>query len=88
MNKAKIIKHLMLVLFGFLAAFTVLYLWLKGQSGGDIALVVICVIFLIVYTLSIGLVTYSWDFKEKIGVISGLVTSYISAYILFKLFAF
>jgi hypothetical protein len=88
MNKAKILKHSLIVLCGFLAVFTLLYFLLKGQSGGDIALVMFCVIFLVVYTLSIGLVTFSWGFKEKIGLISGLLISYILAYILFKLFAY
>ena len=84
MNKAKFLKHSLLVICGFLVVFTMLYFWLKGQSGGDMALVLFSVIFLVVYTLIIGLVTYSWEFREKYGLISGLITSYFLAYILFK----
>ena len=68
--------------------FTMLYFWLKGQSGGDMAHVLFSVIFLVAYTLIIGLVTYSWEFKAKHGVISGLITSYFLAYILFKVFIY
>ncbi len=84
MNQAKFIKHFLFVLCGFLVVFTFLFFWLKGQSGGDIALVMFSVIFLIVYSLIIGFATYSWEFKAKIGLISGLLTSYFLAYILFN----
>jgi len=88
MNRTKFIKHSLLVLFGFLVVFIMLYFWLKGKSGGDIALVMFSVIFLVVYTLIIGLVTYSWELNAKYGLISGLLTSYFLAYILFKVFIY
>jgi hypothetical protein len=52
------------------------------------ALVLLSVIFLVAYTLIIGLVTYTWKFKAKHGVIFGLITSYFLAYILFKVFIY
>lgn len=88
MNLTKFIKHLLLLPFGFLLVFTMLYFWLKGESGGDIALVIFSLIFLVVYSLAIGIATYSWEFKAKYGVISGLLSSYLFAYLLFRLFLY
>jgi len=84
-NISKMIKHTILIVCGFLLVFTLLYYWFKGQSGGDIGLVMFSVIFLTVYTLIIGGLTYSWLLKDKIGVILGLLSSYLLAYILFKI---
>ena len=84
-HSKKMIIHALALLCGFLLVFTLFYNWLKGQSGGDMAVVLFSVIFLVIYTLIIGLVTYSWQFKAKYGVISGLLSSYFLAYILFKL---
>lgn len=88
MNLTKFIKHLLLLPFGFLLVFTMLYFWLKGESGGDIVLVIFSLIFLVVYSLAIGIATYSWEFKAKYGVISGLLSSYLFAYLLFRLFLY
>ncbi|TNE55779.1 MAG: hypothetical protein EP338_03120 [Bacteroidetes bacterium] len=82
MNLAKQIKHALFVLCGFLLVFTLLYLCFKGQSGGDITLALFSIIFLIVYTLVIGLITYSWKLKAKFGLIAGLLLSYGVASIL------
>jgi hypothetical protein len=86
--KYKMFKHTLLVVCGFIFVFAIFYSKFKGQSGGDIGLIMFSVIFLTICTLVIGVITYSWEFKAKFGVILGLLTSYLLAYVLFKILVY
>lgn len=79
------IKHLLFSPIVHSIVFFLLYKWLKGQSGGDMVLSLFSIIFLVVLTLGIGMYSFSWDIKEKIGLIIGLVLSYLMEYILLSI---
>lgn len=80
----KSIKYFIPTSFGFILIFFLFYLWFKGKSGGDIALSAFTVIFLVLYSIILGILTFKWLFKDKLGVILGLVFSYLLAFIFIR----
>lgn len=76
------IKHLVFSPLILSIVFLILFQLLKEQSGGDLAIRLFSILFLIVLTLSIGVYSMSWKFYEKIGFIFGLLLAYLLEYIL------
>lgn len=76
-------KKIILQAASYLLVFIVLEIYfyhrLRGVSGGDILYGFGSLIGLIIVTLIAGGVTYNWDFKDKWGIIIGLLLCY-SAY--------
>ena len=75
------LKHVLTLPIAYSVIFLVLYIRMKGTSGGDIFLGMISVVFLVSSTLVIGLITFSWNFTEKLGLILGIVCSALLAMI-------
>lgn len=80
MDKSKnklALKHVILPSIIFSIVFFLLYFRMQGISGGDLLVGAISSIFLVGMTVVIGLITFSWAFKEKKGFILGIVCSFI-----------
>jgi hypothetical protein len=84
-SSEKILKHALLVILGAIVVFMLLFLWLHGSSGGDIGILFFGKAFLIIYTITLGMYSYDWKFKSKMGIISGLLASYMLAFLMFAM---
>ncbi|MDG1331856.1 MAG: hypothetical protein P8P74_05980 [Crocinitomicaceae bacterium] len=74
-------KHVLLPSIVFSIVFFLMYFRLKGVSGGDILIGAISAVILVGMALIIGLSTYSWKFKNKLGYIIGIALSFLLMFI-------
>lgn len=53
--------------------FFLFYFRMKGMSGGDLFVGLITSILLVAMILIIGMITFSWKWKDKLGYLMGLL---------------
>ena len=73
-------KHILVPPVLISLVFFLLYFRMQGISGGDLFITAITSITLVAMTLIIGLSTFSWKLKDKLGYILGIVVSFILAF--------
>lgn len=74
------------VLIPFLGVEVYFYNKLQGVSGGDMVFAISMIAILCIATVVIGLVTFNWPFRKKLGWIVGLVLSFGAMLLTFEFF--